>query len=207
MDIVQLLQTLATLQTATNQAATPTKPANNRGNFDFDTFNKLKFQMSGGLKVFIALQLSSEVRDMLVKVNSPLQKDAGDIVDLISDFRAKYQAAAAARQNPSERNASVDNAGLYEGRVNTDGQYRELAKLYHQGIFTKEEYLAKLNFLQQMQVQREKEDGFNTKATDTTVDKVQKAVDTINNKDASGDDKEIANEILANAKLRTGTKG
>lgn len=103
----QALTSLLSLLTSSASAGnTPTV----RSSFDFTTYNQLMQGSPGGLKIFLALQNIQNIAEMLTRVKSPLEEDAKLLVEMLSDFRAKYREAAAARakQGPAPR-AEHDN--------------------------------------------------------------------------------------------------
>lgn len=102
----QALASLLSLLTS----STPENTTTVRSSFDFTTYNQLMQGSPGGLKIFLALQNIQNIAEMLTRVKSPLEEDAKLLVEMLSDFRAKYREAAAARakQGPAPR-AEHDN--------------------------------------------------------------------------------------------------
>lgn len=102
----QALTSLLSLLTS----STPENTTTVRSSFDFTTYNQLMQGSPGGLKIYLALQNIQNIAEMLTRVKSPLEEDAKLLVEMLSDFRAKYREAAAARakQGPAPR-AEHDN--------------------------------------------------------------------------------------------------
>lgn len=102
----QALASLLSLLTS----STPENTTTVRSSFDFTTYNQLMQGSPGGLKIYLALQNIQNIAEMLTRVKSPLEEDAKLLVEMLSDFRAKYREAAAARakQGPAPR-AEHDN--------------------------------------------------------------------------------------------------
>lgn len=102
-------QTLASLLSLLT-SSTPGNTTTVRSSFDFTTYNQLMQGSPGGLKIYLALQNIQNIAEMLNRVKSPLEEDAKLLVEMLSDFRAKYREAAAARakQGPAPR-AEHDN--------------------------------------------------------------------------------------------------
>ena len=103
----QALASLLSLLTS----STPENTTTVRSSFDFTTYNQLMQGSPGGLKIYLALQNIQNIAEMLTRVKSPLEEDAKLLVEMLSDFRAKYREAAAARakQGPAPR-AEHDNS-------------------------------------------------------------------------------------------------
>ena len=102
----QALASLLSLLTS----PTPGNTTTVRASFDFNSYNQLMQGTPGGLKIYLALQNIQNITEMLTRVKSPLEEDAKLLVEMLSDFRAKYREAAAARakQGPAPR-AEHDN--------------------------------------------------------------------------------------------------
>lgn len=83
-------------------------------NFDFTAYNALMKNVGTGLKLHLGVQLLRDVAQSLDYFDNPLASEIGVIVSDLKAFHAVYKEAAkkvaAARQNPSERSAQIDNS-------------------------------------------------------------------------------------------------
>lgn len=85
-----------------------------QNNFDFDSYNALMKGVGTGLKLHLGVQLLRDVATSLDYFDNPLAAEIGVIVSDLKTFHATYKAKAkeiaAKKENPSERNSSIDDS-------------------------------------------------------------------------------------------------
>lgn len=114
------LQTLITL--LSGNTVTPSQKT--QPQFDFAAYNAIMQNSSGGLKIYLAVQNLDNIASMLVKIKSPLATEAREIVELLTDFRTKYQQAAKLRQ---QQGPATSNIPQGEQRISQE-QYEQFQR-------------------------------------------------------------------------------
>ena len=101
---------IATAMAAMNKTATAPTQGNN---FDFNAFNALVNPVGAGLKVALAQNLLEDAIRSFERYHNPLSDDLISIGSELREFRVKYKAAVAERNNKpaSEGKESVASRG------------------------------------------------------------------------------------------------
>lgn len=88
----------------------------NNSQFDFNAYNAAIKGANTGLKLHLGIQLIQSVVGSLEYFNNPLESELRPIYTELKKFRETYKERSAElakkRENESERNANIDNAGL-----------------------------------------------------------------------------------------------